>query len=1148
MTKRVVIHCLAKGGVHRRVHTGPLAGALAVMVLGVAQAVELFWDGTGTSWSPVEGWSTVQSAATPDPVAAPGAADVATFSADGVSGAQAVALGANQAASKLSLRESASGGVTLTGGGADRTLSLGTGGIEVFAGAGPLVVGSTAAGQRVTASLTGSQTWTNGSANAAVLQNGVGATGAHTLTLRGAGGFRLNGPATHSGGTTLSTSTVGLGDDAALGTGTFTLNSGTILVEDFPRTLANKVKINGGTTYWSGDGALTLTGSGSTPAFTITQYAAPSINIVNTAPMTITGIYSLCDSTVPNNNPQSPTLPSGADLTISADIREYNAGSSYNTANKGAKFVFTGSGANLTLTGANLFGEAASIGRSTEIIVEPGSGFNTITVGGPGGPGATITPFGLSALFTNSGQGFYLKALENGQILSNSVSLGGSAGNDGGRPLGFTGTNDLTLGGSFTLGGGATLVNQASGTLTFAGTVNCVTSRTLTVLGPGNTVFASTSVLTGIPNLWGGIAKSGSGTLTLAGTSDLLGATSLRGGAAILDYTSSGASRLTAGTNTVTALVLGGVDLQLKGGSFSQTLGAGGGTTLDVGHTRIRRTDGGTSTIALGAITRSNGGLIDFEDGVASTTSGNTSGILGTGYATVGGTDWATVSGGGITAYSGYTTLAAPGTDQNVAHTGSATLGTASMRTLKLMTDGTGQSLTLTSGNLSLNAGGLLFLGADDYEINGQSIVYSGGLCVHHHGEGVLKIGSRLSGGFVQKAGSGTLVLTNANNNHTTMTYLLGGKVAVQANGCLGTGNLSFNGGTLQTTAGFTTTKTVTLNANGGTFQTDDGTLEVSGVVSGYGALNKTGAGTLLLSGNNTLAGPVTVSDGTLKFGHAAALGPMNSAGNASNRSVSPVSVTGTGVLDIAGFASALGNFTLASGTVTDSVGGGALGAYSFTLESGTVEAALTNAVMTSTKNVSNRNNLYKRGAGEAVIVSACTYSGHTFVDGGTLRVNGALSASAALVRAGGTLAGSGTLARTVNVEGGTLAPGAAAGQPGALTLGRHLRLAAGGTLRIGISATGHGKAVLTNSDARVLLADAALEVELLPGGGAALSAPLTIIDNQGSNLIEGAFAGLPEGGAFTASGRTFKITYLGGDGNDVALTSSARGTLFSVQ
>lgn len=1113
---------------------------LSLLGAGGLQATTAYWDGTAGSWNTVAGWSTDPSAPTPDPASVPGSGDTAFFTVTGVTGLQSVTLDAPQAVTKLSLLSSASGGLRLLGGGTDRVLSLGSGGIEIANGAGPLTLGSSVSGQGVPIALTANQTWTNGSSSPLTVHNAIGAAGAQTLTLRGPGGFRLNGTNTFSGGVTLASSTAGIGNNAALGTGVLNANTGTILVEDFPRTIANKVKINNATTFWSGDGALTLTGSGATPSFAITQNAGPTINMVNSAPMKITGIYSLCDANSPNNNPQSPTLASSANLTISAEIWESNAGNTYNVNNKGAKFVFTGAGANLTLTGTNLFGEGASIGRSTEIVVQPGSGFNTITIGGPGGPGAAITPFGLSAFYSNSGQGFYLKALESGQILSNNVVLGGSTGNDGGRPLGFAGENNLTFGGSLSSSAilDSAFPNIATGTLTLAGAIS-QGAWTFLFLGPGSTVFASTSTHS---STGGAIGKRGPGKLTFAGSSTSSGPLRLYGGTAVLDYVESNASRIPAGTNAAAALVLGGVDLQLKGGSYAQTLGSGGGTTLDVGYSRVRRTDGGTSTFALGSITRNSGGLADFEGGVASTTTGNTSGILGAGYATVGGADWATVSGGSIVAYASYGTFAVPGTDQNVAHTGNATLGSTSIKTLKLATSGPGESLSLTNGNLSLNNGGLLFVGADDYAISGSvnsSIVYSGGLCAHHYGNGVLTINSRLSGGFVQKAGPGKLALACVTNSYTTMTYLLGGTLSVHADGCLGSGPLSFNGGTLQTTASFSTTKNVTLNANGGTFQVDAGTLEVSGIVSGtYGALNKTGLGTLLLS-SNTFAGPVTVSEGTLKFGHVMALGPLNNASAASNRGVSPVTVTGTSVLDIAGFSPSIGNFTLVSGTVTDSVGAGSLAAYSFSLESGTVEAVLTNVVVPYASNPSNRSNLYKRGAGEAVIASTCTYSGHTFVDGGTLRVNGALPNSPALVRAGGTLGGTGALALTVNVEGGTLAPGASASVPGTLTLGRHLRLDSGAILSIGIGSAGSGKIVLSNPDAKVLLANASLSLTSLPG----VVSAVTIIDNQGANAVQGTFSGLPEGAVFTAGGRRFAITYAGGDGNDVVLTFKPTAT-----
>ncbi|HEU4656111.1 MAG TPA: hypothetical protein VFR97_01235 [Capillimicrobium sp.] len=64
--------------------------------------------------------------------------------------------------------------------------------------------------------------------------------------------------------------------------------------------------------------------------------------------------------------------------------------------------------------------------------------------------------------------------------------------------------------------------------------------------------------------------------------------------------------------------------------------------------------------------------------------------------------------------------------------------------------------------------------------------------------------------------------------------------------------------------------------------------------------------------------------------------------------------------------------------------------------------------------------------------------------------------------------------------------------------------------------------------------------------GGAALSVAASyppgagygcvLIDNRGSSPVAGTFAGLPEGTVFGPANARFKITYSGGDGNDVAL------------
>jgi uncharacterized repeat protein (TIGR01451 family) len=48
-----------------------------------------------------------------------------------------------------------------------------------------------------------------------------------------------------------------------------------------------------------------------------------------------------------------------------------------------------------------------------------------------------------------------------------------------------------------------------------------------------------------------------------------------------------------------------------------------------------------------------------------------------------------------------------------------------------------------------------------------------------------------------------------------------------------------------------------------------------------------------------------------------------------------------------------------------------------------------------------------------------------------------------------------------------------------------------------------------------------------------------TLINNDGADPIVGTFAGLPEGATVTFSGQAFRISYVGGSGNDVVLSTA---------
>ncbi len=54
------------------------------------------------------------------------------------------------------------------------------------------------------------------------------------------------------------------------------------------------------------------------------------------------------------------------------------------------------------------------------------------------------------------------------------------------------------------------------------------------------------------------------------------------------------------------------------------------------------------------------------------------------------------------------------------------------------------------------------------------------------------------------------------------------------------------------------------------------------------------------------------------------------------------------------------------------------------------------------------------------------------------------------------------------------------------------------------------------------------------------------IVDNDGTDPIDGTFTGLPEGAVIPFNGRDLKITYLGGDGNDVILATEPDYTITS--
>jgi len=564
-------------------------------------------------------------------------------------------------------------------------------------------------------------------------------------------------------------------------------------------------------------------------------------------------------------------------------------------------------------------------------------------------------------------------------------------------------TGVVVNGGTLDLGG----FDLVAPSLTGTGGAVALGAQTLTVDAKTTQVFGGT--ITGT----GGLRKTGAGSLTLTGANSYTGATTVGGGRLGLDFSGVGGpvSNIVSASS---ALVLTGGTLEVVGAAGEANNQSFNGLTVSAGSNTVRAVSGagGIVNLNLGAIVRA-GGLVNFvlPTGGAITTS-NADGVLG-GWATINGSDYAKVVGGGILAFdaSDYTTKDDAGTWANgdiISDTAGAAntpffgtvTGTVQLGGLRY-TAASGSVVTIGAGN-RLGIDGTIIVApstaATNQTITGGSLTGSSGggtLGVQHNGTGVLTIASTIvdNGGATSfaKSGGGTARL-NAANSYTGGTTLSGGRleVAQLANGGIASGigassaaaaNLVIESGTLAYTGGVdaVTDRGITL-VNGGAeraIQVDSGrTVEFSGLVTSAddAGLTKTGWGTLVLSnaandyvGVTTItqapgAGSSTLSVNTLSDG-----GVASGIGAASSDSANLVisnsarlQYTGATVAIDRGFtlAGGLGGIDVANAGTTLTIGGVATGAGS----------------------------LVKHGAGTLILTGANNYTGDTVVNAGVLR------------------------------------------------------------------------------------------------------------------------------------------------------------------
>jgi fibronectin-binding autotransporter adhesin len=419
------------------------------------------------------------------------------------------------------------------------------------------------------------------------------------------------------------------------------------------------------------------------------------------------------------------------------------------------------------------------------------------------------------------------------------------------------------------------------------------------------------------------------------------------------------------------------------------------------------------------------------------------------------------------------------------------------------------------------------------------------------------------------KDGFGEVDLAGANNTYTGPTLVKAGALWVDYTNGLGNTNFPAtvnNGGSLDLNNNVQVgLKPLVLNGNGWAFGAlanfgnstwagnitlaSDSTISsysignimtLSGAISGPGALITVGAGTVALSGStaNTYGGLTTVSSGTLLLnkpaysngaipGNLDVFGTLRLAANEQIAESADVLLEGGSLFDFGVFFQSIDTLR-GSGAITFGV-------------NGYLEVGLNNGTSTYDGSMSGTGytlggyTVGKFGSGTFTMNGNNTFANgaEKVFTGGKLVVNGSQPQVTVLVNSGGTFGGSGTVG-PINAS-GAVAPG---NSPGVLT-SSNLTFTASGNLVVELTGptAGVGGYDQMNVRGTNALANATLTVIPAFTTPAAIGQTFTIINNDLTDPITGTFSGLPEGAGLSVNGYSFKISYVGGTGNDVVLT-----------
>jgi autotransporter-associated beta strand protein len=664
-------------------------------------------------------------------------------------------------------------------------------------------------------------------------------SGAGSLTKDGSGVLTLAGANTYSGGTTVNAGTLAV--TGTLGNGSYAgniLNDGTLLFNQSANQTLSGVITGTGALTKQGNGMLTLAASATQGSASLT---AGGLTLAPGAQLILSGAFNVASGTTLVLTPGSAADITAASMTIASNttlnVTSYSSSSPITliTTSNGISGMFSNVlvGGSQVTTGLDSFLTGAGVYKANgdkDLVIEHGLVWN-------------LTANAHGTFYVTSD--FTLDAV----LADNTTPNAGDYYGWDGKTLTKTGAGTLTLTGANTYSGGSVVsagkliagsdtafgtgaVTMAGGTtLGFSGVRSLINAFILNSL----TTFDTSSgdgTLSGVVSGAGSLTKTGAGTLTLTGANTYSGGTTVSAGTLAGNATSLQGNILNnalvefnQATAETYAGVMSGSGALTKTGTGTLTLtgaNAYGNTTVSAGTLSI----GGDANIGSGTNTLAGGTLLLTGSSYAKNWT------LGAGSNAIDDNGGSVVFNGVLSGSGGFTKTGAGTLTLTGANSyGNTTVGAG---TLSI-----GGDANIGSGTNTLAGGTLLLTGSSPYMKNWT--LDAGSNAIDDNG-GTVAFGGVLSGsGGFTKTGEGTLTLTGANTYSGGTTVFAG----------------TLKGDTTSLQGDILNNFLVEFD------QTSDGTY--AGVMSGSGFLTKSGAGILTLTGANTYSGGTMISAGTLK-------------------------------------------------------------------------------------------------------------------------------------------------------------------------------------------------------------------------------------------------------------------------------------------